>query len=144
MAAIQCPNEFTFWYESGFVKDLTIRNNTFLDNTYGNPKPSPVINILAVSANGDYIHENINIENNTFSNYSSYIVLAEHVKNLSFNNNTVSYSGNYPIDAQSPVINMLGVGTADIKNNKYDTRFNKFIVKGAAVKTINQGNNETP
>jgi len=143
MAAIQCPNEFTFWYESGFVRDLTIRNNKFLDNTYGNPKPSPLINILAVSANGDYIHNKIIIENNTFTNYSSYIVLAEYVRNLVFKNNTISYSGNYPIDSESPVVRVHGVGTADIQGNKYDSRFKSFIARDAAAKALNAKNNET-
>lgn len=142
MAAIQCPNEFTFWYESGYVRDLTIRNNKFLDNTYGNPKPSPVINILAVSAKGDYIHDKIVIDNNTFFNYSSYIIFAEYVRNLKFTNNTITYSGNYPIDAESPIINMVGVGTADISNNKYDSRFGNFIARNASAKTIKKDNND--
>lgn len=142
MAAIQCPNEFTFWYESGFVKDLTIRNNKFLDNTYGNNKPSPVINILAFSAKGDYIHDRIVIENNSFTNYSSCILLAEHVKDLKFIHNTITYSGNYPIAAELPVIDMAGVGKADIRNNKYDSHFNNFIDHKALVKTIIQENND--
>ncbi len=143
MAAIQCPNEFTFWYESGYVRDLTIRNNRFLDNTYGNSKPSPVINILAFSANGDYIHDRIIIENNTFSNYSSFILLAEHVKDLKFSNNTINYSGNYPISTEAPVISMVGVGAADIRDNKYDSRFTNFIANNASAKTIIKDNNQS-
>ena len=143
MAGIQCPNEFTFWYESGYVRDLTIRNNKFLDNAYGNPKPSPVINVLAVSEKGDYIHDKIVIENNTFSNYSSCILLAEHVRDLRFTNNTITYSGNYPINTASPVISMVGVGAADIRNNKYDSRFTNFIANNATVKTVKNDNNES-
>ncbi len=143
MAGVQCPNEFTFWYESGYVKDLTIRNNKFLDNTYGNPKPSPVINVLAASEKGNYIHDRIVIENNTFLNYSSCILLAEHVKDLKFINNTITYSGNYPISTEAPVISMVGVGEADIRNNKYDSRFTKFIASNASAKTIKNDNNES-
>ncbi|MGI8636658.1 MAG: alpha-1,3-galactosidase-related protein [Segetibacter sp.] len=142
MAAIQCPNEFTFWYESGYVRDLTIRNNTFLDNTYGNQKPSPVINILAFSAKGDYIHDKIVVENNRFSNYASCIILAQYVKDLTFSNNTITYSGNYPINTESPIINLVGVGNAQVESNKYDSRFSNFIGKNVSVKTIKKDNND--
>ncbi|MEJ7769140.1 MAG: right-handed parallel beta-helix repeat-containing protein [Chitinophagaceae bacterium] len=142
MAGIQCPNEFTFWYESGYVKDITIRNNKFLDNTYGNTKPSAVINIMAASANHSPIHEKFVIENNSFANYSSFILSAEYVKYLVFKNNAITYSGNYPLDGTSPIIHLTGVGTADLQNNRYDSRFPDFLPghNGTSEKIINTDN----
>jgi len=127
MSAIQCPNEFTFWYESGFVRDLTIRNNTFLDGSYGAPKPPALINILAVSGNKRFIHDRITIENNTFTTFASAIVSAEFVKNITFRNNVIRYSGNYPLNSDSPVIELEYVGTANITHNKHDPDFKLFI-----------------
>lgn len=142
MSAIQCPNEFTFWYESGFVKELVIRNNKFLDSTYGNPKPSPVINIMAVSANNNFIHQNIVIEDNTFLNYSSSILSAEHVRSLIFRNNIISYSGKYPIQASSPIVHLTGIGNADLSNNRYDNKFKTFLATDSTFETINSTKNK--
>ena len=38
---------------------------------------------------------------------------------------------------------MVGVGEADIRNNKYDSRFTKFIASNASAKTIKNDNNES-
>lgn len=142
MAAIQCPNEFTFWYESGYAGDLVISKNTFLDNTYGNPNPSPVINIVAVSKNGKPIHGKVTIENNRFTNYSSNILLAAFAREVVFQNNTIMYSGNYPLDAASPVIHLESVQKAVLRNNRYDSRFTQFLESGSTVKDLtNQENN---
>jgi len=62
---------------------------------------------------------------------------------LKFINNTITYSGNYPISTEAPVISMVGVGEADIRNNKYDSRFTKFIASNASAKTIKNDNNES-
>ncbi len=141
MSAIQVPNEFTFWYESGYVTDLTIRNNTFLDGSYGTPKPIALINILAVSKNNEYIHGRINIENNTFTTFGSAILRAEFVKNIIFKNNIIKYSGNYPLNTDKPVIDFETVGSADISNNKYDAVFKNFIsTEHIPVKLINKNN----
>jgi hypothetical protein len=141
MSAIQCPNEFTFWYESGYVTDLTIRSNTFLDGSYGTPKPVALINVLAVSANKQYIHGSIKIENNTFTNFASAILRAEFVKSIVFRNNIIKYSGNYPLNADKPVIELETVGSADISNNKYDPAFKNFIsTENIPDKIINKNN----
>lgn len=141
MSAIQVPNEFTFWYESGYVTDLTIRHNTFLDGSYGTPKPIALINVLAPSAKGEFIHGRINIENNTFTTFGSAILRAEFVKNIIFKNNIIKYSGNYPLNTDKPVIDFETVGSADISNNKYDTAFKNFLpTEHIPVKLINKNN----
>lgn len=127
MSAILCPNEFTFWYESGYVNDLTIKNNEFLDSSYGFATPNPVIGIYAVSTDGSYIHNRITIENNTFKNYSSDILFAEHVKELVVKGNTMEYSGTYPLDGKPTVITLREIGQSTIINNKIDKRFTSFL-----------------
>ncbi|HXI00815.1 MAG TPA: right-handed parallel beta-helix repeat-containing protein [Sphingobacteriaceae bacterium] len=141
MSAIQCPNEFTFWYESGYVRDLTIRNNTFLDGSYGVAKPTALINILAVSNNKRYIHDRITIENNTFTTFASAILSAEFVNDITFRNNVIKYSGTYPLNSESPVIKLEHVGNANIISNKYDPAFKHFIFNEyRPLRLINESN----
>lgn len=129
MTAIKCHSGFSFWYESGYVKDLTIRNNTFLDGYYGALNPGSLIEIGAFSANDDFIHGKITVGNNTFSSFASGIVATQFVKDLYFKNNIIKYSGNYPINSSLPVIELKMVGRAEIANNDYDLRFKNFISK---------------
>jgi len=141
MAAILCPNEFTFWYESGYVKDLTIMNNVFLDNTYGNAKPTPVIGIYAVSKGGGYIHDHIIIKNNIFENYSSNILFAEHVRSLTFKDNKIKYSGTYPMYGDYPILSLKEVGESFVINNIIDNRFGDLLkVEPTTSKVIEKEN----
>ncbi|MDF3078980.1 MAG: Alpha-galactosidase, family [Sphingobacteriaceae bacterium] len=142
MSAVLSPNEFSFWYESGYVGDLTIRNNTFLDGAYGTAKPQPLINLLAVSKKGDYIHGNLVVENNTFRTYSSSLLFVEHGKNVVFRNNRISYSGTYPINFENPVVDLENVGTAVIENNQYDPLFKVFLAPDMKVKQLKAKNNK--
>ncbi|MEJ7692648.1 right-handed parallel beta-helix repeat-containing protein [Daejeonella sp.] len=143
MSAIQCPNEFTFWYESGFVRDLTIRNNTFLDGSYGPPKPLALINVMAHADQGEYIHGKIVIENNTFTTFASAILSAQNTQNIIFRNNVIRYSGKYPLNADNPVVKLQNVFRADITGNRYDAAFKNFIfTEPLPGKLIDQSNRQ--
>ena len=79
-----------YWYESGRVKDLTIRNNVF-DNT-SKPDYGEFISVGVSGfnfADAPTIHDGITIENNKFYGVKSRILQAGGVKNLRFTGNTV-------------------------------------------------------
>ncbi len=97
---ILIPGHFDFWYESGPVKNVTIRNNVFEDLglSVGN---APFIdigsNLKADTKPPFYFHSNIVVENNTINTFGRLLVKAVSVDNLQLRNNTINRSKNYPV-----------------------------------------------
>lgn len=96
-SAILIAGDANYWYETGAVKDVLIKNNTFnyqcLSSMYQFtegiisilpeiPKPDP---------NKPY-HRNIRIEGNTFNPFDYPILYAKSVDGLFFNNNVINRS----------------------------------------------------
>ena len=83
-----------YWYESGRVRDLTIRNNVF-DNTR-KPDFGPFISVGVSGYNYDNapaIHDVIKIENNRFLGVKSSAVIAGGLKTLKLTGNTYVHDG---------------------------------------------------
>ncbi len=99
---ILIPGNFDFWYESGPVRNVTIRNNVFEDLglSVGN---APFIDIgwglKDETKPPYYFHSNIVVENNTINTFGRLLVKAVSVDNLQFRNNTINRSKNYPVVA---------------------------------------------
>ena len=97
MATIFLSNDSGDWYESGPIRDMTIRNNTFYIKTIGDTwwDYKSAIYIHPVTYGGGLpshenpIHKNITIEGNTFHMSDDTVVKAESVENLVFRNNTI-------------------------------------------------------
>ncbi|WP_288820619.1 NPCBM/NEW2 domain-containing protein [uncultured Allobaculum sp.] len=97
MATIFLSNDSDQWYESGPIRDMTIRNNTFYIKDSGERgwEYRSAIYIHPVTKNGGLpgyenpIHKNITIEGNTFHMDSDTVVKAESVENLTIRNNTI-------------------------------------------------------
>lgn len=97
MATIYLSNDSNNWYESGPIRDMTIRNNTFFIKDTGERSWAyrPAIYVNPVTKNGglpDYstpIHKNLTIEDNVFYMSSDTVLKAESVENLTFSGNTV-------------------------------------------------------
>lgn len=91
-SAILIAGDANAWYESGAVKDVTIRNNEFRYpcNSSLYQFCEAVISILPeipkVDSKHPY-HRNIHIENNTFHLFDFPILFARSVDGLSFQNN---------------------------------------------------------
>jgi len=84
MSAILIAGDANSWYESGYVRDLTIRNNKFIRCA------EPVIRIHPEnSIANNAVHQNIRIENNEFILRNELIVKAKSTKNLSVKGNTI-------------------------------------------------------
>ncbi len=84
MSAILVAADANHWYESGPVRDRTIRNNRFVRCA------EPVIQIHPrnILPNNAY-HQNIRIENNEFVLRKALIVDAKSTKNLIIKENTI-------------------------------------------------------
>ena len=97
MATIYLSNDSDEWYESGPIRDMTIRNNIFyikdIGRTAWNTAPAiyvhPVTKGGGLPAASNPIHKNITIEGNTFFMDLDRVVEAESVENLTFRNNKV-------------------------------------------------------
>ncbi|MBK3519670.1 right-handed parallel beta-helix repeat-containing protein [Carboxylicivirga marina] len=99
-SAILIAGDANYWYESGAVRDVTIRNNEFRwpCNSSHYQFCNAIISIYPEVPEPDSeqpFHQNITIEHNHF-NPSDYLVLyALSVDGLSFKNNTISRTYNY-------------------------------------------------
>ena len=97
MATIYLSNDSDEWYESGPIRDMTIRNNEFYIKSIGRTswEYAPAIYIHPVTKGGglpdpnEAIHKNITIEGNTFNMDLDCVVKAESVENLTIKDNTV-------------------------------------------------------
>lgn len=98
MASIFLSNDSNHWYESGPIRDLTIRGNTFYIRPAGQTewKYKPAVYIHPVVKGGSSklsagmpVHRNITIEDNTFYMGHDGVVRAEGVEGLAFRRNRV-------------------------------------------------------
>lgn len=97
MATIYLSNDSDEWYESGPIRDMTIRNNTFYIKSIGRTswEYAPAIYFHPVTKGGGLptednpIHKNITIEGNTFYMDTDTVVKAESVENLTIRNNKI-------------------------------------------------------
>ena len=98
MATIFLSNDSDQWYESGPIRDMTIRNNVFYVKDIGGRTSwpcAPAIWVHPVTKGGGLpsasnpIHKNITVEGNTFFMDEDMVVKGESVENLTFRNNKI-------------------------------------------------------
>ncbi len=92
MHAILISNDASSWYESGPVKDMIIRNNTFNECGYNSAPDSYAIAIVPENhemKEGYYVHRNIRIENNKFNLIGSPLMIAKSTDELYFIHNQI-------------------------------------------------------
>ncbi|MBR5577430.1 MAG: hypothetical protein IKW28_00370, partial [Lachnospiraceae bacterium] len=101
MANIYLSNDANDWYESGPIRNLTIRDNTFYVRPTGQAGVGVVSGIfiepITFPTSGQepakdpktLVHENITIEDNTFHISNDNVVTANRVKGLTIRNNTI-------------------------------------------------------
>ncbi|MEJ7828753.1 MAG: hypothetical protein WKF91_11170, partial [Segetibacter sp.] len=117
-------DEFNWWYEAGHPSDVTIRNNTFLDCTYGGGNNA----IIHINTSAKGLVQNIFIVNNKFNSFDPFVLHAEGVSNLHFSDNEITQSNNYPVlNGKNPVLSLPGSSGLRIINNKYKGDAKLFI-----------------
>ena len=98
-AAIFVAGDANYWFESGSVRDLTIRGNHFDNCNYG-VWGSGVIEfgpeIPKCQPCGRLFHSGIVIEGNTFDAFNMNLVVGHSVDGLQFRDNTIRRSDAYP------------------------------------------------
>ncbi|MCG6188388.1 alpha-1,3-galactosidase-related protein [Maribellus maritimus] len=100
-SAILIAGDANNWFESGAVKDVTIRNNTFTElcNTSSYQFCEGIISIYPeipeLNKNTPFFHKNIRITGNKFNPFDYPVVFARSVDGLSFSKNTIKRSKKY-------------------------------------------------
>lgn len=125
MHAILIAGDVNSWFESGAVRDVTIKNNSFIECGYNLPGFSYAIAILPenkVQLKGHYVHRNINIVDNDFKVFSPYVLRAKSVDGLKFEKNRVEMNtSEFPLAKNSsqtePAIILDNCQKVLIKNN---------------------------
>jgi hypothetical protein len=124
MAAILFAGDMNYWFESGPVRNVTIRNNTFENHCSGG-KGNTVFKIDPIIPNPDkkedYFHHNIKITNNTIRTFDRGILHALSVKNLTFSNNIIQQTTDLPpLNPDKPVIKIEHCKGVKIEGNEYN------------------------
>lgn len=111
ISAILLEDDAKGWYESGCVRDMTIRKNEFIRCA------EPVININPQnSAANDSVHQNIWVEDNKFMLRGTTMLRAKSTKGLSVTGNTI-YSDRDITDETA--IQTTGCADVKIDKNRY-------------------------
>ena len=143
MHAILIANDCNFWYESSPVRDVTIRNNKFIQCGYQQGNHGYVIAIqpeVIEFDKGEYNHSNIKIYDNEFYCVGKRILFARSVKGLNFGGNKIIHS---PMDGYSGSPNawILLEHCTDVKVEKNE--FKGFSTPTIEVKSMLKKNVET-
>lgn len=92
MSAVLIEADAEGWYESGPVRDVTIRNNEFIDCAYQGGPGNAVIAINPSNKVVDIkkpVHFNIRIEGNIFKTFDYPVLYAKSTQGLIFGNNQI-------------------------------------------------------
>ena len=112
-AAILFESNGDYWFESGGVQDVTIRNNNFDGCKYA-LWGSAVISCVPRKAveSGKYFNRTIKIENNKFHATMDYLVELDNIENATFTGNTVTAA-----EGVEPKITLNHIGNAEINTD---------------------------
>ncbi len=100
-SAIKISGDANFWFESGRVRDVSIRNNRFGDCCFSSPEWGRSVisidpEIEPKNLREACFHHNIRIEGNTFSTFDLSLLFARSVDGLTFTGNRVRRTRAYP------------------------------------------------
>ena len=125
-SAILIAGDANGWFESGAVKDITIRNNVFNDPCLTSMYQfcEGIISIYPEIPKPDInkpFHSNIRIENNVFHPFDFPVLYARSTTGLYFNNNRIIKSDRYkPFHARKYMITLEACKNIEIRQNKLE------------------------
>jgi hypothetical protein len=124
MSSIFLRGESFFWYESGAVNDVLIRNNTFDYCAYSGAEHA-VLNItprLGKSFNQTTLFDrNIRFENNTITTFDNRIVMADRVDGLIIKNNNITKTTQAPsLYPKAPLFDFKNCNNILLEENNYN------------------------
>ena len=132
MSAIQLRGDSFFWYESGAVNDVLIRNNHFVHCSYGGNESAILYVTPRLGKDFDdkaSYDRNIRFENNTIETFGNRIVWADRVGGLKISGNTIIQTKEatnlYP---NAPIFDLINCINVEILKNIYKGDSKNFVV----------------
>ena len=123
MSAILFRGETYYWFESGVVEDVLIRNNTFDYVAYAGAEHAVmyITPRLGKNFNQDELYDqNIRFENNTINSFGHRIIWADRVDGLEIRNNIIKKSINKPVlHPNRPLFEFVNSRNVVLENNQY-------------------------
>ncbi|NJB85411.1 hypothetical protein GGR26_001156 [Lewinella marina] len=147
MSAILFRGETYFWYESGAVKDVLIRNNRFEHCAYSGAEHA-VLYItprLGESFDQSAIYDrNIRFEDNSIATFDNRIVWADRVDGLSITGNRITKTHTaVQLHPDAPVFELSNCRNVTIDDNRYTGDYNYALeADERSRKTLRIGRNE--
>lgn len=131
MSSIFFRGESFYWFESGAVQDVTIRNNHFSYCAYSGAEHA-VLNItprLGKAFNTDEAFDrDIRFENNLIETFDSRIVWANQVDGLVIANNTIKQIKNAdPLYPDAAMFDFRNSRNVELRNNSYEGEHKKVL-----------------
>lgn len=121
MHGILIEGDNDFWYESGAVGDVLIRNNTFENIGFGIPQGYPLLaspKLTEKQRFGDgHYHRNIYFMNNTIRSFNGTVAKAISVENLKIEGNRIEFSRSYPALKPDKALSLEYCRNVEIKEN---------------------------
>ncbi|QTD37644.1 right-handed parallel beta-helix repeat-containing protein [Polaribacter batillariae] len=112
MSGILIANDANSWFESGYVTDVTIKNNRFMECG------EPVINIRPENTEiikERFVHKNIRISDNQFNIKKGKVLYAKNIENIDFTRNTIKTKDRIQL---KDILHFSASKNIEIKNNK--------------------------
>ena len=126
-SAILVAGDANYWYESGAVRDVLIRKNTFNSPCLANIYQfcEAIVSIYPEIPKPDKaprpFHRNIRIEENTFHPFDYPVLYALSTEGLTFSNNTIIRSSDYqPFHKNKHMIKLVGCKSVTIAGNSLE------------------------
>lgn len=124
MAGIRICGDANYWFESGAVKNVVIRNNTFEDLGIGGHSPQAILQIDPVIPKEErgkgFYHGTIVFEGNTINTFDNQVIYALSVDSLVIRNNTFTDTKTYaPIYPDLSVIDVQYSNHLILENNDF-------------------------
>lgn len=122
-SGIKISGDANYWFESGAVRDVCIRDNDFGECCYGDASwGCSVINIDPEIADPESsfscFHRNIRIEGNRFATSDKGMLFARSVEGLRFTGNSILRTGFYPEGRMSRSVTIDACQDVCIENNQ--------------------------
>lgn len=121
-SGIKISGDANFWFESGAVRDVCIRDNDFGECCYGAATWGHSVididpEIAEPEKNEACFHQNIRIEDNRFATSGKGILFARSVEGLRFTGNTIEPTEFYPEWRMSHAVTLEACRSVEIEEN---------------------------
>lgn len=133
MEALLFPVESSFWYESGSVRKVVVRDNVFQDCNHSGYNRG-IIRFVTDDDNHHIAFRNILIENNRINQFDNAIMEVSNTDHLIFRNNTITQTTTFPrLYPENPAFSVKASKNIEFSGNIYSGMANPILVHDESV-----------